>query len=1118
MKRIAVTLGVCLMVLGLATVQAADLTWDGTDMNWTEPDADSFGAPTYDTGDNVTFTATGAGTVDLQSGTTTPSNITINSTANYIFDNGTVTATGTLTKEGGGNGLTTRFLTSLSAGTVNCKLDNLSVATLSDSADPIQLSGGTFMFDSAATADLVLTQRPLVLGNANVYFHDNNDGKGMLLDGPLSYSGTGNLNIYLNEGEKPSYAGTYEGASRISANIGDRSGGVTSVRPLNDGYWELTGTNTYTGQTYYNSTGGLTFRGRDAFPSGTTIRGTSQGEGCWAKFLMDDAGTINLGNEIDISTLGNETGAFGVYVGSDSGTESGKTIVMGKIDFNNGASATSCMTLWSGGANGYRLQVGDVDLDVTRATTQVMGQQGFRGNTAPMTIAGTVKQVSGNSGNTTANELYLGGTMDSSTNIVSGLIKNPDDYPANPLAQPLKVTINCSDTYAGTQDSTWELSNTNTYSGGTTINRGKLHASATNALGVGDVTITHTSADLIINSEGAMASTATLTLLNNTTETLTLNTDLTVGALFLGTTPQANGEYTSSEAWLGGSGTLTVGAAAAGPAYWDIDNTTAGSGPDDTPDGAWDGTTANWNNEDGDGTAAAWSPSNTAVFAAGSDATGAYTVTVAGTRDISGLTVEEGSLTLTGGTGLRLVADTVISIAAGSTTTVANAISEDASARGVSKGGDGTLVLTAANSYSGPTLIAGGAVQATAADALNGGDISILSGASLQVTAAGGVDGGDISVANGATLALTDANAVADADGVTIEHTGGTWTRDTDITISNLTFNTAGGGNEDPGYTIGGNALNFIAGGTIDTPVGSPGTIAFTCTITGSPDVRIGSGDSSNQRYFRPGAGVTQTLGAVVHPFDSGYSDKGALRFGGSSSNNTIESVSWITRHYGYMYKEGTGKWTVNGNVEQGRLEVNAGTLIINGSLLTRYSGLQPIASGARLGGNLTINQPTASEILPAVMSVSGGGILSPGDGGVGTITVDWSASNAARTFKMSDASILEWEVGSSANDLIDLSGVADGQTETLDLDDFILKISEAGGSPTAADQLPVFTYDADVTVDMAGFDNDANNFDTTALVGAWITTGLSLEDDLAGTIYLTGLSAPVKGTIVTIR
>src|SRR4051812_31011467 len=87
--------------------------------------------------------------------------------------------------------------------------------------------------------------------------------------------------------------------------------------------------------------------------------------------------------------------------------------------------------------------------------------------------------------------------------------------------------------------------------------------------------------------------------------------------------------------------------------YWDTYGTTLGSGSA-APAGAWDAT-LNWNDQadggDGGGLAviSGWVADSNAVFAAGGDATGAYTVTVNGTQSASGMKVEEGAVTLSGG-------------------------------------------------------------------------------------------------------------------------------------------------------------------------------------------------------------------------------------------------------------------------------------------------------------------------------------------------------------------------------------------------------------------------------------------------------------------------------------
>ena len=141
--------------------------------------------------------------------------------------------------------------------------------------------------------------------------------------------------------------------------------------------------------------------------------------------------------------------------------------------------------------------------------------------------------------------------------------------------------------------------------------------------------------------------------------------------------------------------------------YWDINGSTAGAGGA-TPAGTWDATNTYWNDTaDGTGTTAAWAAGDTAVFAAGGDATGAYTVTVDGTQPIGGLTFEEGTVTLSGGTALQLVANAEMNVASGLTATVTTDISEDA-ARSLTKAGDGTLVLSGANTYTGGVAVTGG--------------------------------------------------------------------------------------------------------------------------------------------------------------------------------------------------------------------------------------------------------------------------------------------------------------------------------------------------------------------------------------------------------------------------
>ena len=143
--------------------------------------------------------------------------------------------------------------------------------------------------------------------------------------------------------------------------------------------------------------------------------------------------------------------------------------------------------------------------------------------------------------------------------------------------------------------------------------------------------------------------------------------------------------------------------------YWDIDGTTAGAGGA-TPTGTWDGTNAFWNSlYDGTGSTAAWLAGDTAVFSAGTNATGAYTVTVSGTQVIGGLGFEEGTVTLGGGILDLGGAQRTVSVASGGSATINSVLT--GTGGGINKTGTGILELSGANSYTGTTSISNGTLR-----------------------------------------------------------------------------------------------------------------------------------------------------------------------------------------------------------------------------------------------------------------------------------------------------------------------------------------------------------------------------------------------------------------------
>ena len=206
--------------------------------------------------------------------------------------------------------------------------------------------------------------------------------------------------------------------------------------------------------------------------------------------------------------------------------------------------------------------------------------------------------------------------------------------------------------------------------------------------------------------------------------------------------------------------------------YWDTDGTTPGSGGA-PPSGTWDAASANWNNAAGSGTATVWNGTNeAAVFSAGTDATGSYTVTVDGSQTADAVILEEGNLNLTGGTinlvnaavirsftpGGTLIIDSDITSAAtlsfdGAGSHVFNGSSNHPGVTNISSsftlGPPGDITSTSSVNVTNATAIINGTLSATGAINLN--SASILSEGTI--VAGGNINLNNLGVDNNLTLA-----------------------------------------------------------------------------------------------------------------------------------------------------------------------------------------------------------------------------------------------------------------------------------------------------------------------------------------------------------------------------
>ncbi len=350
---------------------------------------------------------------------------------------------------------------------------------------------------------------------------------------------------------------------------------------------------------------------------------------------------------------------------------------------------------------------------------------------------------------------------------------------------------------------------------------------------------------------------------------------------------------------------LFVGSASAitTPYYWDINGTTSGSSGGTTAAGTWDASTQNWTTDSGGASpTVAWPGSatspdfNIATFAAGSNATGAYTVTVSGTRNANGILFKEGTVTLAGGT-INLSAPAgapTISHASGATRTISSSLT----------GTNGLTFTSTANTFAAPTVVSGDNSGLTGVVTLNNATSTVSTSSTVRVIighnnalGASGV-GNELKFTTGATLNQTYAR---------VELPGGFSVNKNATVVSGGNFqggfgniwNTGGtntwAGNIDILSSFSGSGSNLSAIG------GSAGTLVVTGVI-GSTGTT-----STSQTWGKNGAAKlvlanTNTFGSVAGSFvrigngDVEVRADGA--FGTAGSRNSITDRNVLLNPY----------------------------------------------------------------------------------------------------------------------------------------------------------------------------------------------------------------------------
>jgi fibronectin-binding autotransporter adhesin len=409
---------------------------------------------------------------------------------------------------------------------------------------------------------------------------------------------------------------------------------------------------------------------------------------------------------------------------------------------------------------------------------------------------------------------------------------------------------------------------------------------------------------------------------------------------------------------------------AAQTVYWDIDSLDRAGAGGANPTGIWNSSISDWNvNGDGTGLPSPWPPGAIAAFAAGTNATGNYSVTVTGTQSLSGLIVEEGNVTQNFGT--LNFGDTIgapVNIASGSNF-VENSTGVFTGTGGITKTGAGTLYLRGANKFS---RSGSGNEQFLT---INAGVVDFTSDANLGAVPSA-TDNGAALTLNGGTLryAGTMGLALAKSRGVKIGASGGT------VEVSNAAATLA--------LPSGASAATALTGtGTLTkTGAGRFRLQTAQTTFTGKYVVKAGSLAFSDQNQ----------LGAIPAATQADYFmlDGGGL-LNNSGAATTLDPKRGITigANGGALYFSGAGlayDGIIAGSQGGGILVAGddvgagtAGTIALNSA--NTYNGRTWIATGATLSVGLLANGGVNSAIgssssAATNLVLDGGTLLYRGD------------------------------------------------------------------------------------------------------------------------------------------